>query len=882
VAAGVATIVALRSLGLAIGDSLTGNVRATLHGDLRLETYGSGGFLELGNPEEEVGFAAWQLDSLDGWVRELGGQYAVVTTTGNIQVAALDFETAGRLQFTSSYFIDPATYPPTQDILALDPAGVPLGDLFQGGNEVVVSENLAEQQGIAVGDQVRVSGTEDEFVVRGIVATSTEAGLRNLGEAFFGFVYFDQALQENLPVPADPNRVHIALPDGTSLEMIEQRGNDVRQVVNSGGYEVDTVGEVLEENRNIADVLDSFIVVLGLGALLIGGVGIMNTMLVLMRRRTDEIAAMKTFGLKGGQIAALFLAEAFILGVVGSLLGGVFGVLLSGLANAYGQTLIQQPLRFAVYPEAIGFGLVVGLVITLVFGIIPVLVAVKIRPAIILRPNENAVPRLGCLQAIFMLLLVVFVIGVIAGQILQPTFALANAWVLTPFITGIVGVAVTLLILGVLIGILWVIVWIVSKLPTFGWVDLRLALRNMTTHRTRTATTLLALSAGMFALSSIAIFGAGISQIIRFTLAETLGGNVLVFSLIPGEIGQTAVRATLNTTEGVEYWTRYQSFFGELRTVDGEIINSNPGSFDFSDPESFDGPPGPGGGGFQFSNSFLSVSVAETTNPTPRVETFLSGRGLTAEDDGERVAVLRMRPEFASLGIEVGSTIEVNIDGDDVELEVVGLLPEATSTSALSGGGLPGVSTGDLRVPGGVLGTSFFSLNVAQIRADRLDQALVDLSAVPLLYSFDITFIDGLIGRFISQLSAIPILVGILSLGAAAVIMANTVALATLERRRQIGILKAVGLKGGRVLRVMLLENTIVGLLGGLLGIGFSALTIGILSATGSALTSIIPADAVPVVVILLVVAILIAWLATILSARTALGERVTSVLRYE
>jgi ABC-type lipoprotein release transport system permease subunit len=47
-------------------------------------------------------------------------------------------------------------------------------------------------------------------------------------------------------------------------------------------------------------------------------------------------------------------------------------------------------------------------------------------------------------------------------------------------------------------------------------------------------------------------------------------------------------------------------------------------------------------------------------------------------------------------------------------------------------------------------------------------------------------------------------------------------------------------------------------------------------------LTSIIPADAVPVVVILLVVAILIAWLATILSARTALGERVTSVLRYE
>lgn len=48
------------------------------------------------------------------------------------------------------------------------------------------------------------------------------------------------------------------------------------------------------------------------------------------------------------------------------------------------------------------------------------------------------------------------------------------------------------------------------------------------------------------------------------------------------------------------------------------------------------------------------------------------------------------------------------------------------------------------------------------------------INSIPLVYSIDITFIDSVISRFINQMSAIPILVGLLSLGAAAVIMTNT------------------------------------------------------------------------------------------------------------
>ncbi|CAG1772008.1 partial ABC transporter permease YtrF, partial [uncultured bacterium] len=134
----------------------------------------------------------------------------------------------------------------------------------------------------------------------------------------------------------------------------------------------------------------------------------------------------------------------------------------------------------------------------------------------------------------------------------------------------------------------------------------------------------------------------------------------------------------------------------------------------------------------------------------------------------------------------------------------------------------------------------------------------------------------------INQFSAIPTLVGLLSLLAAAVAMANTVSLATLERRRQIGVLKAVGLKGRRILWIMLLENTLIGLLGGLLGIGLSALGVAVMTALGQGMAIPIPRDAAPVAVALVIASVVIAWVSTFLSARPAVSERVTSVLRYE
>jgi putative ABC transport system permease protein len=846
IAAGVAAIVALRTLGLSIGDSLTDNVRANNHGDLSVSRAGMGmgfNFSATGGESDRDVFLPTQMAAIEAWAQENDARISGFLRSNNMQVTAVDAVSVGRPQFVTGFFIDPATYPPYGDIALLEPGGASLSSVFTGGNDIVISRNLADSQGLAVGDSVRVSGSEEPFTVRGIARTEQEAGVSDLLAAFFGFVYLPLDKADMLQQPNHPNIVAVALPDGATPAQISVAERQLQTLTQS---DVSTVTEVLQRYTVLADVLGRFIVIMGLGALLIGGVAIINTMLVLVGRRTNEIAALKTFGLKGRQVMMMFLTEALILGVIGSLLGVALGVLLSIGVNQYGAAFLQQPLSWRIYPEAIFFGLAVGVVITLVFGVLPVLVANKVRPATILRPNETAVPAAGCLQSLLALALVVIVVGVIAGNILSSIPA------------GIIGVAFTLAFLGLMVGVMWVIVWIVSRFPAFGSVDIKLALRNLRARRIRTATTLLALAAGMFALSSITFVGAGTRELLNFQVAQQLGGNVLVFpllGLVSPTLGQAALNTQLANTEGIDYRTTVSTYSGRLTAVNGEA------------------PDLPDFGVRRAQRAFRSAPLQSriTDNPNIQPPVMAAGRYLTPEDEGKPVIVASQDFLSDALGITVGSTLRIDVDGQMYDFEVIGLT---------QGGGF---QFGQYEIPPGAIdGRADFTLTVLSVGDENLNQVLLDLSTNPTIIALDLSFIDGLLRRVIDQFAAIPTVVGLLSLLAAAVAMANTVALATLERRRQIGVMKAVGLKGRRVMGIMLLENTIIGLLGALLGIGLSAIGVSIMTSLNQGMAIPIPRDAMPVAIALVAAALAIAWIATIASARPTIREHVSEVLRYE
>ncbi len=178
-------------------------------------------------------------------------------------------------------------------------------------------------------------------------------------------------------------------------------------------------------------------------------------------------------------------------------------------------------------------------------------------------------------------------------------------------------------------------------------------------------------------------------------------------------------------------------------------------------------------------------------------------------------------------------------------------------------------------------------MTVAIAQVDETDPEAIDrvkaqLGRIPGVVAFELGAITQMLEDMINQLKAIPTLVAWLALVAGTAIIANTVALAAQERRRQIGVMKALGLKGWRVLAMLLVENGLVGFLAGGIGavVGFVA-TVMIVLTTQSP-QEIRHAVNFGVMGWLIVLAIGVSLGAAALSAWSAAAEKPMNVLRYE
>ncbi|MCY4527272.1 MAG: FtsX-like permease family protein, partial [Anaerolineaceae bacterium] len=226
--------------------------------------------------------------------------------------------------------------------------------------------------------------------------------------------------------------------------------------------------------------------------------------------------------------------------------------------------------------------------------------------------------------------------------------------------------------------------------------------------------------------------------------------------------------------------------------------------------------------------------------------------------------------------ISPGAILSLRINDTLQRVVVVGIVDSASNAL------FPGIATAFL--PPDVLdpGSSLARFHILDVTPDKLDAALARLGTAPLLLALDVNLLDQLVVHFSGQLGALPAAVGMLTLFAAGVMMANSVVLATLERQRQTGMLRALGLRRGQVLRVLLLENTLLGLLGALSGIAMGIAGQGLITALGTGQTMALPPEAGPVLAGLLLAVLLIAWLATLAGAHSALRPPVAEVLRYE
>ena len=149
-------------------------------------------------------------------------------------------------------------------------------------------------------------------------------------------------------------------------------------------FDVRDLADAIKILTNITGTLSIFLSLMAGISLIVGGIGIMNIMLVTVSERTSEIGLRKAIGATNKNIRNQFLFEAIVLTLSGGLLGIIFGALISYLI-ALGARFAGYDWAFVISPIAIILAVFVSIITGVIFGLYPALKAAKLDPIVALR-----------------------------------------------------------------------------------------------------------------------------------------------------------------------------------------------------------------------------------------------------------------------------------------------------------------------------------------------------------------------------------------------------------------------------------------------------------------------------------------------------------------
>ncbi len=818
IAVGVLAIVALQLVGNMVNNALTTNIRAANGGDISVRS-------------DFISMTAQDVAKIDALKQS--GQITVDTAVSENQVESNN--SSGATQQYTLAAVDPQVFPlEAAAIEFVTPDNGSLASLLTGDN-VVVTQSLLKTLGAQVGDTVAV-----HTQTRGVISAHISGVIKNTalfqGDEMLISLDTFQALSDTSNRPVTYTVVYVDVQghsDATASTVKTAIKNLVPQAT------VTTTQDALQNAQDAVQNIRYFLQVIGLLALLIGGIGIINTMQVLLRRRQTEIAMLKTTGYHRRDLYLLFGVEAGVLGLVGGAVGAAAGIGVSFLVKGLVENAFSISLPNSVDPLTVSSGIAIGFFTALIFGLLPIVQASNTRPIVVLRGlGERAKSSVFLSIMLSVLLAILFfflsltilqnvavALGAVAGGgifllLLSLGFTLValiisklpvperlNWWFLLLIGAGLViSLLITVAIpaFGVLFLALSVLGVIVVLLPRNWKSNIKMALRNIGRQKARTSTTMVALFVGVFAIGLILILGQNIETSINDIISKEVTYNSFI---IAGSGDVTAIDQTLGHISGIQKKlvnTEADGIPTMINTTPiGQVLQG-------ADLNGTNGPPPllylDGVQGYDLSQG----PIADLT--------VKSGRNLGPQDaapnpDGSYNVLLSEFTERAPLNLKLGDQITMMSSDNKrtVTVTVVGFYPLSFATIGL---GIYGDNSLANTLSGGQPGY-IFSLQVDPSQSHQILQQVQQ--AVPSVQVFNLAdllaSVISILNNFILMITA----VSSLAMLAGLIIIANAVALAMLERRRELGILKSVGYTSRSVLSEVLLENGVVGFTGALL-----------------------------------------------------------------
>lgn len=369
IAVGVAALVAIRSFADAVRSSVRGQARALLGADL---VAGSG------RPLSAAAEAA-----LAGLVRDAGGGAGVARVTSFGAMASV----AGgeRARLVQVLALEPG-YPFYGEVLT-EPAGRWGG--FAGA--ALVDDALLIALDARVGDTLAVG--EARFPIRaavknfpGDVSVRTSLGPRV-------FVAHEAAEATGLLGAGSRARyeAYLRLPEGAVAERLVDRH---RPLLAAERLSLRTVADDQRRLSESLGRLGSYLGLVGLVALLLGGIGVASAVHVMVRRRLTTIAVLRCLGASSRRVLAVYVAQALALGVLGSAVGCALGVLVQAALPRLLGGFLPVAVEARLSLPAIASGLLTGAFAAALFALLPLLSVRRVPPLAALRRDveRQAVP----------------------------------------------------------------------------------------------------------------------------------------------------------------------------------------------------------------------------------------------------------------------------------------------------------------------------------------------------------------------------------------------------------------------------------------------------------------------------------------------------------
>ncbi len=877
IAVGVMAIVGLQLASGSLLKALTGNVRALNQGDVSVRS-------------ETTALRQSDLAYFD----QLRQQGVIIGYTPETQIRSLVQTPDGKRRLLVTQVVDPNTFPLVGAPHMVKPRGATIKSLLATPGTAVLTQSLADGYKVPIGGQFTVhpqGASAAQLTLAGIVANDN-ANAR--GDVIFTSI---DSWQQATGSPV--TYTFFGVTTRTPAEA-GAAATDLRRQFPLAT--VQTTDDVTKDNKKQVELIRKSVIIVGLLALLIGGVGIVNTMQVLLARRRIEIAVLKTSGYRRRDLYLLFGIEAALLGLVGGVLGALLGVGVSDLLRRLFQRATQLTLPANIDPLPILSGVGIGLATALIFGLLPIVRAAAARPQAVLRDMPEGRSAGSRLQTLGLVLLLSVLFCVLASIILKSVIwgiaAVYGAFIflglLSLGLSGILwllerlpiperyslrylllvtaGMIVALAIaavpslrgVGILIVAFALLGYLVVLLPRAWKVNGKLALRNIGRTRGRTTTTLLALFIGVFAVGLVLVLGQNLRQNISKAFASQNQ-----FNLIAGVSLTDAPKfdAALKGVKGVQ-----KQRFSDYSVSQPLTIGGKPAADRVPQGQN-----GPNRSAQESLGRLAGVQGYSLANgDLPVVDSISAGRNLTAADAGTGNVILDDVVHGAPLRLNPGDQIVLTNpqSNRNAPVTVVGFYK--------SGSGI------NLNV-GPIFGSQELALQLAGDNPRRVyfmkvgEKQVADVqtqlqTALPQVFVFNFGDIAALISSILNNIVIAFSAIAALALIAGVLIVANAVALAMLERRRELGVLKALGYNSQRLLSGVLLENGLTAGLGGLPGMVMVAITVALFAVlintdltVGAPISILIIGGVVALVAL---TALAVAW--------QAVRVRPLEVLRYE